>query len=278
MQTDISDPSETGGEKNQRLEKIISELEILDYQGIKDNAFDYSSDEGVGEFIPQIKELSKEIPGEIRTALIIGGGPIWNIPKTLDNIDLIISLDINKEQLERNKLRKQEILSAEYTQDLFPKPNQNIDNKDIVSLAQERMRLKAPHIEIDSYGDYHYLYSEETLKRTKNFLKTAKIAYVCGDISDKDFTTQFGNILHKNGVTIVFADFSNVGEWVCGSHPNMLKRDTLISSLNLIPIDSKCPILHSESIGRVGRSPIYSRLSIGVKQYGESIMSKLIRY
>lgn len=260
--------------KKQKVERIVSELKTIDYQCIDDDTFDYSNDRGVGNLIPQITQLSQDIPGEIRATLIVGGGPLWNIPKTLSNIDLTISFDINKKQLERNISRMQEILSAERTQDLFPIPNQNIANDDIVAQAQERKRLEAPNIEIDSYGNYHYLSSEEEFKRTKNYLRKAKFVYVCGDISDRNFTTQLGNILNRNKVNIVFADFSNISEWVCGDQPDPTKRDTLIKSLNLIPIDEKCPILHSRDIGQVGKSHIYSKLSIGLKSYGESLMYK----
>lgn len=274
MQTDNLNNIEPDDNKEQKVERVISELETIDYPGVDDDTFDYSNDRGVGELIPQITQLSQQIPAEIRAALIVGGGPLWNIPKTLSNIDLTISFDINKKQLERNISRMQEILSAEHTQDLFPVPNQNIVDEDKVAQAQEKKRLQAPHIEIDSYGDYHYLYSEEELLATKEYLRKAKFAYVCGDISDKDFTTQLGNILKKNKVKIVFADLSNISEWVCGSSPDSIKRDTLINSLNLIPIDRKCPILHSVDIGQVGRSHLHSKLSIGLKSYGKNLMYK----
>jgi hypothetical protein len=272
MQRDIYNSSESEQDKEDKIESAIRELETIDYQGINDDAFDYSNDENVSKLIPQITQLSNEIPAEIRTVVVVGSGPLWNIPKQLSNIDLIISLDINKNQLGRNKSRREEILLAESPNDLLPVPNINIDNSDIVARAKERRKIEAPHIEMTSYANYHYLSSEVELQKSKDYLRKAKIAYVCGDISDKSFTTQFGNILNSKGANIVFAGFSNVSEWLCGSKPDSTKRDDLINSLNLIPVDKKCPILHSRSIGRVGRSPILSKLSVGLESYGKNLM------
>lgn len=280
MQRDIYNPDpldqdkDPKEDKNRKIDRLISELENIPHQGVDSDAFDYSNDRNVVELIPQIAQLSNSIPGEIRTLVVVGSGSLWNIPKELSGIDLIISLDINRKQLERNKLRNQKILSATSTQDLFPIPNNNIGEEDIVAQAQERRRLNEPHIEMTSYGNYHYLSSEENLKKTQEYLRQAKIAYICGDISDKDFTTQLGNILNSKGANIVFANFSNVSEWVCGSKPNLVKRDVLINSLDLTPIDGKCPILHSRSIGRIGRSRILSKLSVGLKSYGEDLLYK----
>lgn len=272
MQTDNPDPSDFEENKEQKIERIISELEAINYQGSDSETFDYSNDMGIAELIPQINLASKEISGEIRTALIIGSGPLWNIPKSLNNIDFIISLDINKKQLERNISRKQEILAAEQVQDLLPIPNHNIDNDDIIAQIQERRALEAPAIEIKSYGNYHYLSSNEELKRTKEYLKRARIAYVCGNIADNTFTTQLGNILNTNKANIIFADLTNTSEWICGSKIDFTKRDNFINSLRQLPIDIRCPILHSRSIGRIGRSPICSKLNLGLKSYGESLI------
>lgn len=272
MQEDIYNRTDIADDKDQKIETLISELESIPYEGIKEEAFDYSNDEDVAKLIPQIAQLSNNILGEIRSVIIVGSGPLWNIPKELNNIDLIISLDVNKNQLERNKSRIQEILSTKNPQSLLPIPNNDINQDDIVAVAKERRRLKLPQIEMSSYGNYHYLSSEETLQKTQDYLKQAKIAYVCGDISDREFTAKFGNILKNSGGNIVFADFSNISEWVCGSKLNQAKKETFINTLTLIPIDKTCPILHSRSAGRVGRSPIYSQLSVGITSYEKDLI------
>jgi hypothetical protein len=274
MKEDIFTPIENVDDKDQKIGKMISELEAINYEVVESDALNYSNDSCVSRFIPKIVESSDKIPGEIRTVIIVGSGPLWNIPRALTNIDLIISLDINKNQLDRNKTRKQEILLAKSTKELLPSPNPNIENSDIVVQAQEKRKMKAAQVEIEAYGNYHYLSSVEELRKAQEHLKKAKFAYVCGDIADKEFTSQLRVVLKSSGANIVFADLSNVSEWVCGSKPDPNKRDSLINSLNLLPIDEKCPILHSRSTGQIGRSPIVSKLSLGTRDYGESLMDR----
>jgi len=62
MQRDIYNSSESEQDKEDKIESAIRELETIDYQGINDDAFDYSNDENVSKLIPQITQLSNEIP------------------------------------------------------------------------------------------------------------------------------------------------------------------------------------------------------------------------
>ncbi len=272
--------------KDQKIDALISELEAINYQGEETDAFDYSNDQETARLMPQIIQSSNEIPGEIRTVIMVGSGPVFNIPKELSNVDLIISVDINPNQLKKNKARIQKISSAQSTHDLHPVPNPNVGD-DIIEIAQERKRLAAPNLEKGSYGRYHYMSSEEKLRETQEYFKqpTTKIAYVCGDLSDMEFTTKFGNILKSKDANIVFAGLSNVGEWICRINrmvstkrdvhiEALIKRDAYIEALSLLPINSKCPILHSRTIGgRAGFSPIYSKLSLGLDAYGQDLMT-----
>jgi hypothetical protein len=271
MQDTIYNPEESEKTKEEKIGNIISAIESIEYDGVSNSPADYSNDEMVVSILPKIPLLSQEIPGEIRTALIIGTGPLWNIPRILKDIDFVISVDINPMQVKRNRQRAEEILLANSINGLLPVPNLNIDENDITGKAVERHRLHAPQVEMDSYSSYHYLSSQQQLQHTKAFLQNSKIAYVCGDISNPVFTKKLGEILKSNDVNIVFAALTNVSEWVCGSKIDLSKRDSLINSLSLLPIANNCPIMHSRSSGRIGRSPIYAKLSTGLDSYGESL-------
>ncbi|MDD3808613.1 MAG: hypothetical protein PHG49_03905 [Candidatus Pacebacteria bacterium] len=251
------------------IKKFISEIELIKSPTTQGDAFVYSNDTEVAKNMPEIIKSVDNAKALFKVAVIIGSGPLWNIPKEFEGIDLVLSLDINSNQLELNRQRASEIMSAQGPDDLLPKPNNAIDAKDFIAIKKERDRINAPKIEADSYSFYHYLSSMEKLRKTQFFIEKNKIAYVGGDISDHDFTKKLGDILKKYKADVVFMDLTNVLEWVAGSpgHVKQEAKDNYLKSLGNLPLIENCPILHSHHIGRAGRSPIVAQLNFGLENY-----------
>jgi hypothetical protein len=265
-------------EKLKNIKELILELESIEQPSISEEyTSDFSNDTQVAAIMPEIIESVGKEKALLRAVIMVGSGPLWNIPKELKDIDLVLSLDINRNQIQHNRQRRLEILSANKVEELLPKPKQEIDENDIYTVINERRKIEAPKIEQNSYLSYHYLSSEEKLHQTQDFLKKGNIAFVNGDLSNNDFTKILGNILNNHKISIVFSDFSNVMEWVAGSpgHISEKAKNNFLESLKNIPMTENCAILHSHSIGRVGRSPIVSQLSFGLIRYGQVVQNNL---
>lgn len=258
-------------EGNKDIKTIISELEsIKSSTNFDEYTSDFSNDTCIAALMPEvIQTVNETTKNPLKVMVTVGSGPLWNIPKELEGIDLVISLDINPNQLQRNRQKRLEILSATSPEDLLPKPNLVVDKNNIFKVIHERNRMLATKTEKDSYLSYHYLFSEKKLRQTQEFLEKENMAFVGGDLSDPNLTETLGTILSNHQARIVFSDFSNVMEWVAGS-PGHVIEDNKISffeSLKKLPFTENCPILHSHSIGRVGRSPIVAQLSFGLNDY-----------
>jgi len=265
-QTDKLHDSALSYAKEKTIKSLIGELESIKGVTNKSEAFDFSSDEKVEKYIPKIVEFVKKPTTSLKAALIISHGALWNIPKELEGIDLVLRIDINETQLEYDKKRREKILNSLNLLDLLPKSNKKLNKNDVVAVRREMFRLKEPEVEKISYGPYHYLSSFGMLEKTKLFLNKNNIAFIGGDLSDLEFTQKIGDVLKKHEAQVVFADLTNVMGWF-GSIGNPQKKQEYINSLQKLPFCEKSPILHSIHLGMTGRSPLLSYLCMGLNEY-----------
>jgi hypothetical protein len=188
---------------------------------------------------------------------------LWNVGKELESIDVFIRLDKDKAQLERDKERRGDILKAVEPKELLPKPNPDIDKNDFFALKKEFNKMRAPEVEQESYGQYWYLLSKEILNKTQVFLGKKNIAFVNGDLTDAEFMKKIGEVLTDYQAEVVMADLTNV---VDGSKKND-EVESFVQTLSLLPFQESCVIKHSAHAGFGGRSPVLSKLSIGLHEY-----------
>lgn len=117
---------------------LIRELESIQGETIEDLTFDFSNDREVEKWIPEIARPTKASNALLKIVVIVSHGALWNIPKEIEGVDLVLRIDKNRSQLKRDRERRTEILEAESPNDLLPKPNVGLDKSDFAAVKKER--------------------------------------------------------------------------------------------------------------------------------------------
>lgn len=219
----------------------------------------YSNDLHVAEVIPALKRNVSSIPAKIsgvRVGLVIASGGILSLGKELPEIDLWIVLDKSPGLIKAMKEYYALVSRATGTDQVLA------FNDDYKKDSPER----------ESYGSYHYLESQKSLEETQRFLRDKKIVFMNADLLDRGFMTKMGETLKSHNSEVVFANLTNVMEWIPGYNDGSSK-DRFRSSLDSIPFNPNSAFLFSISEGgfglrgKVGRSPLIARTTVGFENY-----------
>jgi len=236
-----------------RITSLITKLSELKSRDVEaSEAFAFSNDEGVGKLIPSIKDRLQHSKVAQKAGLFVGHGSLWSLGKELPQLDLLIRMDMNSAQI---------VADREWANVI----DQASGVEEILARLSERDRRLAEK-EMISYGEYHYLASDEQLQRTQYLLRRRNIAFLNGNLLDGHFMTGIGDILRNKGTAIVFSDMSNAMEWM-GGQRTQETQETAASRLALFPFADESVFLFGITMGKAGRAPIKADLVTGLDRY-----------
>ena len=262
---------EIAGQKEHKIISLFQTLEQLApikieyggkyaYTGISSN--DLKVEEKVSTLKATLEDLSSKTQN-LKIGLVIASGGILSLGKEFPQIDLWIVLDKTPSLISNMKRYSIAVSSA-------ANPQEILDLATEFGGTQQNMLTD----EGESYGQYHYLKDQESLKRTQEFLRKKKVVFMNADLLDAEFMAKVGKILKDQDAEIAFANFTNVMEWLPG-YDEHTSAKRLSTSLEAVPFSEKCAILFSVSQGgfglrgKVGRSPLNTRTAVGFLDYLE---------
>ena len=214
-----------------------------------------SNDEHIFVQIPKLiseHEQFGKIPGS--TALFISQGHMWSMLAHIP-VETALRVNINENQLAADKEWETVIQSAK-----------NID--EILAIAEKQGQKAALEKEMRSLGHFHYLYSDENLRKTQEAMNSTEIRYVQGDLTDSNFLRAQAAALVEKGERVIFADMTNVMDWILRLQPDRGPTQTQ-ADLTLLPFHEKCNFLYSVTPPghRMGRSPRRNGVVSGLQNY-----------
>ena len=214
-----------------------------------------SNDELVFAQMPKLisdHERLGRIPGN--TALFISQGHMWSMLAHIP-VETALRININENQLAADKEWETVVRSAKNT-------------AEILAIAEKRGQKAALKKEMLSLGRFHYLYSDENLRKTQEAINSTEIIYAHGDLTDPNFLRAQAAALAEKGKRIIFADMTNVMDWISRLQSDRDPTQTQ-ADLAQLPFHESCNFLYSvtPSGRKLGRSSRKNGVVSGLQNY-----------
>lgn len=240
--------------KETRINALLTQLRSIKGQQIdhRNTLFPFSNDREVEKLLAQIITQEKDIKADIKVGFVVGAGGLITLGKEMDDIDVWIAVDKNANIFEAAKKRDECIEQESTVEKARDLPLTPIDK----SLLD---------IEKQSYGEKHYLASQEGFDKSQQFIQKKNIAYICGDLTEDGFLEQIGTTLNQFGAQITFANMTNVLDCIYQKPQDQI--DWFHQGFNVLPIHDQCVFLYSRhNIGQTSL-PLYARSVVGKTAY-----------
>lgn len=170
----------------------------------------YTNDLGFGDNLDVIQKgiRQQKRNGKPRVGIISGVGAILTVTPYLD-IDCLVSIDRNSFVLDQvfkmvDTIRQSE--SKEEYQELA----QLEEFFGLMKLEQVDAESYY-NVERNSFGERHFLASDESYQKSRTALNAAKVLFSQGNFTYRPYVQELGNALSEGEV--VYANFTDLGEW-----------------------------------------------------------------
>ena len=170
----------------------------------------YTNDEGFGNQMPFLIDSvrAQKKTGNMRAAVLSGVGSLFNIAPYAD-VDFFVSVDRNSFVLDcvqemvhmvKEASTPEECIRSSFLTSFFDRMREEgIETKDYYN------------IERASFGDWHFLASQENFDRTRNTLLKTPVMTSQGNFTSPEYVSELGNALQ--GLDVSYASFTDLGEW-----------------------------------------------------------------
>jgi len=176
-----------------------------------------SNDEGYRDIAPGVTESMTDKRGGL--AVFIGAGGLLSILPELP-VDAAVMIDRNSALLEFNKLLTELIIDSQDPHEVFARlySKDVIDNNPVITEVMQKhgdLALPISFIlgEQAVYGEHHWTRASR-FELVKRSLKDKPLVAIEADLTDPYFNHDFSSTLKQHGLTIPFANFTNIHEWI----------------------------------------------------------------
>lgn len=217
----------------------------------------FTNDAGYASMLPGMKEALKQQnhDGKLRVPIIAGWGALATIAGALPiDADAYIIVDIT-DQIFSSIERMISAIRASNT------PEECMQIYDVQNYFKEmgQMGVDPTHyweIELQSFGDKHFLASLPNFLDSKQALANTPIFYNHGNLEYPPYLNALTRVFNESNASVPYASVTDLGEW----------NEGFLEHADSLPWDNNTVISWSTNNGCSAAQPI-SQFSVGVQSY-----------
>lgn len=217
----------------------------------------FTNDAGYADVLPSMGEALREQnhDGKLRVPIIAGWGALATIAGALPiNADAYVIVDITDQIFNPIKRMISAIRTSNSPEECMKIYDAQNYFKDMGQLGVDPTRYW--DIELQSFGDKHFLASLPNFLASKQALANTPVFYSHGNLEHPPYLNALTKVFNESNVSVPYASVTDLGEW----------NDGFLENADLLPWDNSTIISWSTNNGCPAAQPI-SQFSVGVQNY-----------